>query len=120
KGKLIGTFLDIDELEITEYNFKNKLYTWSQKNHYQIEFNIIWERYEAGRKVFNVGIYVNNQLFISATGYSKKEASQLAAQKALETIETQPDLSFDQSESFQEIEETIVDIENISAVEGVG
>ena len=94
KRKLIGTFLDIDELEQTEYNFKNRLYTWAQKNNYSLDFNTIWERFEAGRKIFNVGIYVNNQLFVAATGYAKKEASQTAAQKALEMLETQQDLVF--------------------------
>lgn len=94
KKKLIGTFLDIDELEQTEFNFKNRLYTWAQKNHYSLEFNTIKESFEAGRKIFYVGLFVNNQLFIEASGYSKKEASQTAAQKALETIETSPDVNF--------------------------
>lgn len=87
KKKLIGTYLDIDELEITEFNFKNKLYTWAQKNHYQMDFQLISEKFDAGRKVFKVAITVNNQPFIDATGFSKKEASQSAAQKALELIE---------------------------------
>lgn len=95
KHKLIGTYLDIDELETTEYNFKNKLYTWAQKNHYQMDFKLLSEKYEAGRKVFKVAILVNDQEFIEATGFSKKEASQSAAQKALELIETYAAPTFD-------------------------
>jgi len=83
---LLGNYVDIDELEQTEYNFKNKLYTWSQKNNLQLEFNVISETNQAGRKVFDVGIFINGYLEINATGYNKKEASQRAAEKALEEI----------------------------------
>lgn len=105
-SKLIGTFLDVDELEQTEYNFKNKLYTWAQKNNYQLEFDILNESKEAGRKVFNIGICVNGNLFVEATGYSKKEASQTAAQKALEILEEQPDITFPDIAIEEEQKET--------------
>src|SRR5690606_8462686 len=62
------------------------LYTWSQKNNLQLEFNVISETNQAGRKVFDVGIFINGYLEINATGYNKKEASQRAAEKALEEI----------------------------------
>lgn len=91
---LLGNYVDIDELEQTEYNFKNKLYTWSQKNNLQLDFNTITETLQAGRKVFDVGIYINGYLEISATGYNKKEASQRAAEKALEEIIPIPNYPF--------------------------
>jgi ribonuclease-3 len=41
---------------------------------------------EATRKLFTVGIMINGDLFASGTGFNKKEAGQVAAQKALEKI----------------------------------
>jgi len=95
KTKLIGTYVDVDELEVTEFNFKNRLYTWAQKHAYQLDFNTVDESYQAGRKVFKVAIDVNGQFFIEATGYTKKQASQTAAQKALDYLEANPDTVFE-------------------------
>lgn len=105
KTKLIGTYVDVDELEVTEFNFKNKLYTWAQKHAYQLDFNTVDESYQAGRKVFKVAIDVNGKFFIDATGYTKKQASQTAAQKALEFLEINPDTVFEtnKSESAPEV-----------------
>jgi ribonuclease-3 len=87
--QMLATFIDIDELEVTEYNFKNKLYTWAQRNNKVIVFETVQESIQAGRKVFEVVIQVDGDNFITATGYTKKEASQLAAHRALEKIEAE-------------------------------
>ncbi|WP_235903509.1 ribonuclease III [Taibaiella lutea] len=87
--QLIGNHIDIDELEITEKNFKNRLYTWAQRKGKQMEFVTLDESIQAGRKVFQVAIEVDGESFITATGYTKKEAGQMAAQKALEKIESE-------------------------------
>ena len=83
---MLATYIDMEELETTEYNFKNKLYTWAQRNNKKLDFVTISEKLEAGRKVFTVGIEVDGELFVQANGWNKKEASQMAAQKALETV----------------------------------
>jgi ribonuclease-3 len=87
--QVLATFIDMEELETTEYNFKNKLYTWAQRSGRHIEFVTISEKLEAGRKVFTVGIEVDGEIFMTATGYTKKEAGQMASQKAMEKVETE-------------------------------
>jgi len=84
--RLLATYIDIEELETTEYNFKNKLYTWAQRGSKKLEFVTISEKLEAGRKVFTVGVEVDGEIMVQASGWNKKEASQLAAQKALEMV----------------------------------
>lgn len=90
--RILATFIDMEELEVTEYNFKNKLYTWAQRLGKQIEFVTISEKIEAGRKIFTVGIDVDGESFMVASGYTKKEAGQLAAQKAMEKVEAEQQL----------------------------
>jgi ribonuclease-3 len=87
--QVLATFIDMEELEVTEYNFKNKLYTWAQRGGRHIEFVTISEKLEAGRKVFTVGIEVDGDIFMTATGYTKKEAGQTASQKAMEKVEAE-------------------------------
>jgi len=117
KEKLIGTYVDVDELEITEFNFKNRLYTWSQKNNYHIDFTTVEESYQAGRKVFKVAITVEDQFFIEATGYTKKQASQTAAQKALDYLDANPDTKFEYSNSKKNEAEVITTTSNSEELE---
>jgi ribonuclease-3 len=62
------------------------LYNWAQVNNKVVDFITLGESNEAGRRVFTVGIEVDGELFIKATGYNKKQAGQTAAQKALEQL----------------------------------
>lgn len=89
--RVLATYIDMEELETTEYNFKNKLYTWAQRKGKHIEFVTISEKLEAGRKIFTVGIEADGETLMTASGYTKKEAGQLAAQKALEKVEAEED-----------------------------
>jgi len=90
--RLLATYIDIEELEITEYNFKNKLYTWAQRGSKKLEFVTLSEKLEAGRKVFTVGVEVDGEVMVQASGWNKKEASQLAAQKALEIVSEEEEI----------------------------
>lgn len=85
---LLYNYIDIDDLEATDFNFKNKLYNWAQTHNHALDFVTLGESNEAGRRVFTVGIEIDGELFIQATGYNKKAAGQTAAQKALEQLET--------------------------------
>ncbi|WP_240432902.1 ribonuclease III [Taibaiella koreensis] len=87
--RMLATYIDIEELEITEYNFKNKLYTWAQRSGKHLDFVTLSEKIEAGRKVFTVAIEVDGESFMTASGYTKKEAGQMAAQKAIEKVEAE-------------------------------
>ena len=79
---LIRNFVDVDDLEATEYNFKNKLIIWGQQNGKQIDFVTLGETFEAGRRVFRMAVHVDEKEIVTATGYNKKQASQSAAEKA--------------------------------------
>lgn len=87
--QILSNYVDMDMLENTEYNFKNKIYTWAQKNGKEIQFITLGESIEAGRKVFSLAIMVDDVELVRATGYTKKEAGQRAAEMASELIGTE-------------------------------
>lgn len=84
--QLVNAYVDLDELEQTETNFKKGVYQWAQRNHKNIEFTIIGEEKIGRRRLFKIGIFVNGELWLEATGWNKKEASQKAAEHALALI----------------------------------
>lgn len=83
---IILPHLFIDDLETIEINIKNKLYGWANKNGKLLEFETLAENMEGGRRVFTIGATVDGELVSQAKGFNKKDASQLAAQQAVEKL----------------------------------
>jgi ribonuclease III len=84
--RLILPHLFMDDLENLEINHKNKLYGWANKNGKNLEFETLEERIESGRRLFTVGAVVNGELIAQGKAYNKKDASQVAAQLAVEKL----------------------------------
>jgi ribonuclease-3 len=84
--QVIRPYIDIETLESTDTNFKNKLLSWAQKNSFVLTFDTVEEKIEGARKIFTIGVMLDGELVATGTGYNKKDAGQVAAQKALETL----------------------------------
>ncbi len=83
---IISTHMFIDDLEGIEINIKNKLYGWANKNGKQLEFATLDEKFENGRRLFTIGATVDGELVAQGKGYNKKDASQIAAQLAVDKL----------------------------------
>lgn len=83
---IINPHLYMDDLENLEINQKNKLYGWANKNGKSLEFETLEETIENGRRLFTIGAMVDGELVAEAKAYNKKEASQAAAQIAVEKL----------------------------------
>ena len=84
--KLIIPHLFMDDLENTEINQKNKLYSWANKGGRQLEFETLEERIENGRRLFTVAAVVDGEVIAEGKSFNKKDASQIAAQIAVEKL----------------------------------
>ncbi len=83
---IVLPYLFIDDLEMLEINIKNKLYGWANKNGKALEFETLDEKMENGRRLFTIGATVDGELVSQAKGYNKKDASQIAAQLAVDKL----------------------------------
>ena len=84
--RLFGLYVDMDELENTESDFKSKLIEWAQKEKHSLEFKVMEEARFAENKTFLIGVFIDNDLKGQASHYSKKRAEQMAAEKVLENM----------------------------------
>ncbi len=84
--RIILPYMFMDDLENLEINHKNKLYGWANKNGKNLEFETLEEKFEGGRRLFTIGAVVDGQLLAQGRAYNKKDASQLAAQSAVEKL----------------------------------
>ncbi len=83
---LIHNHMFTDDLEAIEINIKNRLYGWANKNGKVLEFATVGESIEGGRRLFTIGATIDGEIVAEAKGYNKKDASQLAALKAVEIL----------------------------------
>lgn len=75
-----------DDLEEIEINIKNKLYGWANKNGHVLAFPTLDEKMENGRRLFTIAASVDGEVVAQGKGYNKKDASQIAAQLAVEKL----------------------------------
>jgi ribonuclease III len=73
----------MDDLELIDMNIKNKLYGWANKNGKALDFVIIEEKKEGGRRLFTVAATIDGEQIAAAKAYNKKDASQIAARQAI-------------------------------------
>lgn len=84
--RIVIPHMYMEDLENLEINHKNKLYGWANKNGKTLEFETLDEKMEKGRRLFRVGAVVDGQLIAEGKAYNKKDASQIAAQLAVEKL----------------------------------
>ncbi|WP_447641104.1 MULTISPECIES: ribonuclease III [Chitinophagaceae] len=84
---VIKPYLFVDELEQADYNQKNKLIGWASKHNKLLRFDVLDEQYHGSRKQFKVAVFLDEQPIGTGLGFSKKEASETAAQNAIENLQ---------------------------------
>lgn len=84
--RIVTPHMFVDDLEILEINHKNRLYGWANKNGKVLEFETLEEKMENGRRLFRIGAVVDGKLISEGKAFNKKDASQIAAQAAVEIL----------------------------------
>jgi ribonuclease-3 len=84
--RIVMPHMFVEDLENLEINHKNKLYGWANKNGKQLEFETINEQMENGRRLFTIAAVINGKVIAQGKAFNKKDASQIAAQLAVEKL----------------------------------
>lgn len=84
--QIILRYLFVEDLEQVDINLKNKLIGWASKNGKKLEFETIHEKLEGNRRVFTIAVVLDGNALSQGKGYNKKDASQIAAQSAIEIL----------------------------------
>jgi ribonuclease III len=86
QSRIIKIFIDLDALELEEGNLKNKLIGWANRNKKKIDFIFMEEFLQGRKKMFRIGVQIDDEIICEGTSNNKKDASKKAAAKALEMI----------------------------------
>jgi ribonuclease-3 len=86
-NRVIGRYVDLDNVAQKEVNFKSKLLEWSQKNRININFK---DSVCDGEKGFRTVISIEGITIARGSGRSKKESQQEASKEALTRMRREP------------------------------
>ena len=81
--KLLRKFLNIHESELLDDNFKSQLLEWCQKNGKEITYELVSKYKSDKRDRFRIAVMVEGQAIAEAEDYNKKNAEQIASEKAM-------------------------------------
>ncbi len=84
--RIVIPHLFVEDLEHIDINLKNRLIGWASKNGKSLGFETIHEKLENGRRVFTIAAVLDGEVLSEGRGYNKKDASQIAAQLAIERL----------------------------------
>jgi ribonuclease III len=84
--RIVIPYLFVDDLEQIDINLKNRLIGWASKNGKILLFETIDEKLENGRRIFTIAAVVDGEKIAQGKGFNKKDASQIAAQLAIEKL----------------------------------
>lgn len=87
RKRILLPFVDIEFLEGIEVNLKNKLIGWAGKQGKLVDFVLMEEIEDKGRKRFKVGVKLDEQIIAFSIASNKKEASKSAAEEAIKILQ---------------------------------
>ena len=83
---LIKPFVDVTALATTTSNYKSKLIEWAQRNGKAVRYDINGEPRPGGVMEFTATVLLNDEVVATGMGLNKKQAEQLAAERALAAL----------------------------------
>lgn len=84
--KIIRPYLDIEEIEISEFNYKSKLLEWSQKTGKSLTFAVKHHVPSRHHTLYKVVAIINGHEYGTGEDTNKKNAEKRAAKNAFEVL----------------------------------
>lgn len=86
--KIIKQHLEVQSIINEDTDYKSRLINHCQKSRIPLQFVLLDETLDGAKKIYRIGIELDNKIITEAENASKRAAEQLAAQSALEKLES--------------------------------
>ena len=85
-GRIVKPYVDVKSMTQTTTNFKSKLIEWAQRHGKVMRYELSGEPRPGGVMEFSATVVLDEEPVATGMGLSKKQAEQLAAERALEAL----------------------------------
>ncbi len=88
--RVLRQYLNIQELEQVDDNYKSQLLEWCQRHGHTVEYKLL-SRYKCDKRdKFKIGVFVDGKKMGVADDFNKKSAEQLASERAMQALHILP------------------------------
>ncbi len=84
--KILRSYLNVQDLENFDDNYKSQLLEWCQKNGQTVTYKLLSRYKFEKRDRFKVAVLINGEKIATADDFNKKSAEQLASERAMQTL----------------------------------
>ena len=89
--RVLDKYINLDKVAFKEVNFKSKLLEWSQKNKVCMEYRMLKQKKDDnGSPIFSFQVLIEGIEGEKGSGFSKKEAQQIASRDTLQKLKREP------------------------------
>lgn len=81
-NRFVRHHVDLESIENQDTNFKSRLINWAQRERKAIQFELLEEIDNGGKRLLRVRVLVDDEEMARGEDFSKKRAEQIAAEKA--------------------------------------
>jgi len=81
--KILRKYVNVEELESFDDNYKSQLLEWCQKNGHTVAYKLMARYKFEKRDRFKVAVLINNEKVATADDFNKKSAEQSASERAM-------------------------------------
>ena len=85
-NRIIRHHIDLDDVEQADTNFKSRLINWAQREKKIVEFELLEEVENGGKKLLRVRLCIDGEEISKGEDFSKKRAEQIAADRAIQVL----------------------------------
>ena len=91
ENRVLGKYINLDKVAFKEVNFKSKLLEWSQKNKVRMDYRMLKQKKDDnGSPIFCFQVILEGEEGEQGSGFSKKEAQQMASKETLQKLKREP------------------------------
>ncbi len=91
--KILRSYLNVQDLENFDDNYKSQLLEWCQKNGQTVTYKLLSRYKFEKRDRFKVAVLINGEKVATADDFNKKSAEQLASERAMQSLGILPEES---------------------------
>jgi len=85
-NRFVRHHVDLDAIENQDMNFKSRLINWAQRERKSIQFELLEEIDNGGKRLLRVRVLVDSEEMARGEDFSKKRAEQIAAERACQKL----------------------------------
>jgi ribonuclease-3 len=85
-NRFVRHHIDLESIENQDTNFKSRVINWAQKERKNIQFELLEEIDNGGKRLLRVRILLDNVEMARGEDFSKKRAEQIAAEKVCQQL----------------------------------